>query len=280
MTRNKWMTTLIMAVAIWGVSILCPQNNLIQPAFAEEGDYVLGSIRLFPYNYAPKGWAPCTGYYISPRDHKPLYQLYGDYLYCNPAMIQMPDLRNSSPIPGVNYYMAVEGEYPSLSYTETTLIGEVCLFPKNYEPPNYLPCDGSMIKIDSDSNALFSVIGTTYGGDGQDSFRVPDLKDHTPEDFTYWIAFRGVTPDSDYYGYDLLIGAIPLLAFDLTKDYSYLCEGQDIDIKSHIALYTLLKDNFDTDNSTYITLPDLRGAAPVAKTQYSIFSYGRWPIPY
>ncbi len=53
-------------------------------------------------------------------------------------------------------------------------IGEIRIFCGNYAPQGWAYCDGSLIPI-SENEALFTLIGTTYGGDGQDTFALPDL---------------------------------------------------------------------------------------------------------
>lgn len=52
---------------------------------------------------------------------------------------------------------------------------EIRLFPFDFTPRGWVPCDGRLLPI-SQNSALFSVIGTTYGGDGVTSFAVPDLR--------------------------------------------------------------------------------------------------------
>ena len=61
-------------------------------------------------------------------------------------------------------------------------IGEIRLFAGNYAPSGWHFCDGSLLSI-SDNETLFQLIGTTYGGDGQVSFAVPDLRGRTPVHF-------------------------------------------------------------------------------------------------
>lgn len=62
-------------------------------------------------------------------------------------------------------------------------IGEIRLFAfDQYAPANFLPCDGRALKI-SEYQALFSLIGTTYGGDGTTNFNLPDLRGRTPVNF-------------------------------------------------------------------------------------------------
>jgi Microcystin-dependent protein len=54
-------------------------------------------------------------------------------------------------------------------------IATIMLFGGNFAPLNWLYCDGSLLSI-SEYEALFSLIGTTYGGDGQTTFALPDLR--------------------------------------------------------------------------------------------------------
>lgn len=58
-------------------------------------------------------------------------------------------------------------------------IGEICLFPYDFTPKAWLPCEGQTLAIAS-YQALYAVIGTTYGGDGRTSFRLPDLRGRVP----------------------------------------------------------------------------------------------------
>ena len=58
-------------------------------------------------------------------------------------------------------------------------IGEIRIFAGNFAPANWAFCDGSLIPI-SENDALFTLIGTTYGGDGQSTFALPDLRGRVP----------------------------------------------------------------------------------------------------
>lgn len=57
-------------------------------------------------------------------------------------------------------------------------IAEIRLFGGNFAPRNWAFCDGQLLAISSNS-ALFSILGTTYGGDGRTTFGLPDLKGRT-----------------------------------------------------------------------------------------------------
>jgi microcystin-dependent protein len=58
-------------------------------------------------------------------------------------------------------------------------IGEIKMFAGNFAPRSYVYCNGSLLSIDQNT-ALFALIGTTYGGNGQTTFAVPDLRGRVP----------------------------------------------------------------------------------------------------
>lgn len=58
-------------------------------------------------------------------------------------------------------------------------IGEIRLFAGDYAPDGWVICDGRALNI-SDYQTMFDLIGTTYGGDGQSYFNVPDLQSRVP----------------------------------------------------------------------------------------------------
>lgn len=58
-------------------------------------------------------------------------------------------------------------------------IGEITLFAGNFEPKGWAFCDGRLLPI-AQHTALFSILGTTYGGDGKTTFALPDLRGRAP----------------------------------------------------------------------------------------------------
>jgi microcystin-dependent protein len=58
-------------------------------------------------------------------------------------------------------------------------IGEIRMFGGNFAPAGWAFCNGALIPI-SENDALFNLIGTTYGGDGQTTFALPDLQSRVP----------------------------------------------------------------------------------------------------
>ena len=58
-------------------------------------------------------------------------------------------------------------------------IAQIMLFGGNFAPRGWAFCDGQLLAISSNS-ALFSILGTTYGGDGRSTFGLPDLRGRVP----------------------------------------------------------------------------------------------------
>jgi len=58
-------------------------------------------------------------------------------------------------------------------------VGEIRMFAGNFAPVGWAFCDGQLLAI-SQNDALFSLLGTIYGGDGQSTFGLPDLRGRVP----------------------------------------------------------------------------------------------------
>ena len=58
-------------------------------------------------------------------------------------------------------------------------VGEIRMFGGNFAPAGWLFCDGQQLPI-PENETLFNLIGTTYGGDGESTFALPDLRGRIP----------------------------------------------------------------------------------------------------
>ena len=58
-------------------------------------------------------------------------------------------------------------------------VGEIRMFAGNFAPAGWMFCEGQLLPI-SENETLFNLIGTTYGGDGQSTFALPDLRGRVP----------------------------------------------------------------------------------------------------
>jgi microcystin-dependent protein len=70
-------------------------------------------------------------------------------------------------------------------------IGEIRMFGGNFAPAGWAFCNGQTLPI-SENDALFTLIGTMYGGDGAETFNLPDLQGRVPVHF-------GTGPDGNTY---------------------------------------------------------------------------------
>ena len=69
-------------------------------------------------------------------------------------------------------------------------VGQINIFPYDFEPNGWAFCDGRLLPI-SQNTALFSVIGTKFGGDGRSTFALPDYKGQAPAGSSYFIRLQG-----------------------------------------------------------------------------------------
>ena len=78
-------------------------------------------------------------------------------------------------------------------------IGQILLVPYNFAPRNWAFCQGQLLPI-AQYTALFSLIGNTFGGDGESTFALPDLRGRIPPSsgqLNYIIALQGIFPTRD-----------------------------------------------------------------------------------
>ena len=77
-------------------------------------DPFIGMIQAFPYSYAPRGWALCNGAELLINQNSALFSLIGfKFGGDGQQTFKLPNLMGAAPDPGMQYYIAVEGLYPS-----------------------------------------------------------------------------------------------------------------------------------------------------------------------
>jgi microcystin-dependent protein len=84
---------------------------------------------------------------------------------------------NLQPYLTIRCVIALQGIYPSRN--SDPFLGQIYWVPYGFAPRSFADCDGQMLSIASNS-ALFSLIGTIYGGDGRTTFALPDMRGRTP----------------------------------------------------------------------------------------------------
>lgn len=94
--------------------------------------------------------------------------------------------RGSDPSPASNMQpslvvycsIALSGVFPSRN-SSNPLLGEIMYAGFNFTPRGWASCDGQLLSISSNT-ALFSLLGTIYGGDGRTTFALPDFRGRVP----------------------------------------------------------------------------------------------------
>ena len=87
-------------------------------------------------------------------------------------------INNMQPFIVINHVIALQGVYPSRSSIYDPTIAEIMMFGGNFAPRGWAFCDGQLLSI-SANTALYSLIGTTFGGDGSTTFGLPDMRGRT-----------------------------------------------------------------------------------------------------
>ena len=85
---------------------------------------------------------------------------------------------NYQPSLGITYEIETLGVFPSMGGgpgVPLNTLGMIKAFAGNFAPAGYMACNGQLLLI-AQNQALFAVLGTTYGGDGQTTFALPDLR--------------------------------------------------------------------------------------------------------
>ena len=153
----------------------------------------LGEIRMFAGSYAPAGWALCNGSMVAIEEHVDLYELIGTtYGGDDGTGFALPRL--SAENPAMLFIIALSGNWPAAVGSvedDFEFVGEIRNFPFGFPPAGWAACAGQMLTIQHQT-ALFSVVGTAYGGDGQTTFALPDFGDAHQ-----FIALEGVYPPRD-----------------------------------------------------------------------------------
>jgi microcystin-dependent protein len=73
-------------------------------------------------------------------------------------------------------------------------LGQILLLPYTFTPKGWAPCQGQLLPINQ-NQALFSLLGTNFGGDGKQTFALPNLQGKEPAaNLRYFIATEGVYP--------------------------------------------------------------------------------------
>ena len=92
---------------------------------------------------------------------------------------QVPNLINATPPPAAPTAASSATHNASTAAFTEPFVGTISMFAGNFAPRGWARCDGQLLPI-SQYQALFSILGTTYGGNGRTTFGLPDLRGRVP----------------------------------------------------------------------------------------------------
>ncbi len=180
------------------------QPSAQRPSSYGDSAQMVGSLLLTPYDYAPKYFAKCDGQLLSIDSHLVLFSLLGNKFGGDGKKnFALPNLTGQEPIKGLTWVIATQGFYPVRKHVHpnyygiTPLLGQltcVAYLDKYVPPAGWAACDGQLKEI-AKNVALYSLLGTKFGGDGKTTFALPDLRGHElGKGLTFLIALAGRYP--------------------------------------------------------------------------------------
>lgn len=268
--------SIIGLVFLIGLSGLWNLSSIVQPAHAAAAVPYVGEIRLFPYSAGPTGWMPARGQTLSIDQNTELYSLLGNnYGGDGKSTFSLPDLTHAAP-EGMGYYIAMNGTFPPRDtdhpFSQNAVLGEVRLFPYAYSPTGWLSADGRSVNT-SVYSALHEMIGTTYGSDKPDEFKLPNL----PEiNGVHYAIFTDPTNQAEKgTGYEFIGEIIPMLVNLPIKNW-ILANGSTLTTNDNQSLFSLLGTKFGGNGSSEFKVPNLNGSQP--DLVYYISNEGTFPI--
>ncbi|MFL5863105.1 MAG: tail fiber protein [Solirubrobacteraceae bacterium] len=171
-------------------------------------------------------------------------------------------------------------------FAEDVFPGELRLFAGAYVPAGWLGCVGGEVAV-NEHRSLAEALGEVFGG-GRERFRLPDLRGRglagagdvsgAPSrkvgEYGPALVVRGpddepsslgltyvISPEREYA--EPLIGEVRAFAFPFAPKGWEVCDGRELAIGRHSALYSVIGPRFGRESRMTFVLPDLRSATPV-----------------
>lgn len=241
-----------------------------------------GEIRLFGGNFAPEGWAYADGRELRVNQYQRLFEVLGTtYGGDGNETFHLPDLPTvKSGNQNMRYLIASAGNAPRFEGRgeglSEGLLGEIRLWPVERTPVGWQPCDGAELAI-ANHQALHAVLGTTYGGDGKRTFKLPNLPQTGKARYLINLAGQFPVSGEGVPSTDRLLGEIGLFAGPEAPAGFVFCDGQTKSIMQHTALYSILGVTYGGNSSTTFGLPKLE-LPDQPSVRYSLAIQGYYPM--
>jgi len=267
--------SIIWLVFLIGLSGLWNNISIVQQAHAAAADPYLGEIRLFPYSAVPTGWMPARGQTLSISQNSKLFSLLGiKYGGDGTSTFALPNLTHAAP-EGMGYYIAMDGIFPSRDpdglYTRNAVLGEVRLFPYFFSPTGWLTAEGQSLNTSVYSD-LYKMIGTTYGSDTPNEFKLPNF----PEiNGVHYAIFTNPANHAENGTGNEYIGEIIPMLVNLSTNNWILANGTTLPTNGNQPLFSLLSTRFGGDGQVNFKVPNLNSSQ--SDLVYYVANAGAFP---
>ena len=208
----------------------------------------IGQIILFPYDFAPRGFSFCNGDLLPIGRNLQLFKFLGTAYGGDGQMnFRLPDIDQLAPA-NCHYCIVMQG---TMSGDYRGYLGETFPLPTNAEAGNVETCDGRRLDI-GNYDALYNLIGFTFGGDYNTGFNLPDLSSTPPtKAYNYRITLDGLSREA-------FTGELLLLPTNEPIMGLHICNGELLSVQENVALFDLLGYRFGGDSKTQrFALPKL-----------------------
>jgi microcystin-dependent protein len=146
--------------------------------------------------YSSDNWIKCSGTTLAVRNVTQLYSLLGNrYGGDGYTTFAIPNLKSAGSNPKLIFCISKDGTHLNRNDDappeKAELLGQIRLLVRAKIPSDFLVCRGQVLAI-SDYRDIFTLIGNRFGGDGVNTFALPNLDGDNPHsDVCYAIAVRG-----------------------------------------------------------------------------------------
>lgn len=250
-------------------------------------DFNSGQILLSALGFVPDGMLACNGQSVPIASYGQLFgQIGTTYGGDGTSSFGVPNLAPVNPAKGRSLPWLISPFGAPYSSGMEALLGEIRALP--LAPPagstlasTWVPCDGRLLDVGK-WQALFSLLGSKFGGDGIRNFALPNLAPLAATNgppLAYWICVSGMFPPLNRgTTFDTYLATVLSLPYDveLVGEIGGLlnCGGQTLEVDYWPALFSLLRTAFGGDGTTTFLLPD---RPPVQDIAYVMVSDGLYP---
>ncbi|WP_427180079.1 InlB B-repeat-containing protein [Paenibacillus sp. TC-CSREp1] len=150
-------------------------------------------------------------------------------------------------------------------------LGEIQLFPYNYAPEGWTFAAGQTLSIDSNST-LYSLLGTSYGGNGRDNFSLPNLTSlPVPDGMGYYISTGGLFPSREEgMVSNALAGEVRMFPYAFVPGGWLKLDGSNHNSLDHPRLYDAIGSTFGSSDGRTFTLPSVEVPIPDTRLFYAV----------